>query len=106
MEKLTDMTINELDTAIYNALPEGYDTEVTNGVCLNDTIKVTKQGSTSAMYLSLDENYTSVIVAAVYDEPEGYHARGEFPMIDGIYFDTEDSKLNPETIAEDIEKYL
>ena len=98
--------INDLLHMLSDVLSDEYTEEVTNGECLDDTIKVTKQGSTSAMYLSLDENYPSVIVAAVYDEPDGYHMRGEFPMIDGIYFDTEDNKLKPEIIAEDIEKYL
>ena len=44
-------TIDELETAIYNALPEGYNTTVTG----DGNIKVTKNGSTYVMYIGCDE---------------------------------------------------
>ena len=47
------MNIYTLSSAIYSALPEGYDTTVTNGRCLNDTIKVTKDNSHIAMCIFL-----------------------------------------------------
>ena len=102
MEKLTDMTINELDTAIYDALPEGYDTEVTNGVCLNDTIKVTKDGSTLAMYIGWDETADGVLNATVYDESDP--EEDEF-VEDGIYWDVEAGAI-VESIAADIVKHI
>lgn len=101
MEKLTDMTINELDTAIYNALPEGYDTEVTNGMCLDDTIKVTKDGSTYAMYIGWDETAHGVLNATVYDEGDD---EDEF-VEEGIYWDVE-AGATVESIAADIVKHI
>ena len=104
MEKqLNDMTIHELDTAIYNALPEGYDTEVTNGVCIDDTIKVTKDGSALAMYIGWDETAKGVLDATVYDE----HDPEEDELIeDGIYWDTDEADVTAESIAEDIIKHI
>lgn len=97
--------IYDLLHLLFDVLGDEYDEEVTNGECLNDTIKVTKQGSTNAMYLGFDEEYPTVINATVWDEPEGYHDRyNDWPVSEGIYWDTEDSKLTPETIAADIEK--
>ena len=101
MEKLTDMTINELDTAIYNALPVGYDTEVTNGVCLDDTIEVTKDGSTYAMYIAWDETAHGVLNATVYDEG----IDGDEFVEEGIYWDAEDG-ATIESIAADIVKHI
>ena len=80
------MNIYTLSSAIYSALPEGYDTTVTNGTCLNDTIKVTKDNSHIAMYIGLDDTATGVLNASVYDEsdPEENELLEE-----GIYWDTE-----------------
>ena len=102
MEKLTDMTINELDTAIYNALPVGYDTEVTNGVCLNDTIKVTKGGSTLAVYIGWDETAHGVLNATVYDESDPDE---DECVENGIYWDAE-AGATAESIAADIVKHI
>ena len=103
MEKLTDMTINELDTAIYYALPVGYDTEVTNGVCLNDTIKVTKDGSTLAMYIGWDETAHGVLNATVYDE---HNPEEDKLTEEGIYWDTDEADATIESIAADIVKHI
>ena len=58
------MNIYTLSSAIYSALPDGYDTTVTNGTCLNDTIKVTKDNSHIVMYISQDEAATAKSIAA------------------------------------------
>ena len=103
MEKLTDMTIHELDTAIHNALPEGYNTEVTNGTYLDDTIKVTKDGSALAMYIGWDKMADDVLNATVYDE----HNPEEDELIEeGIYWDTDEADMTAESIAEDIIKHI
>ena len=104
MEKLNIEGIFDLLHVLYDVLGDEYDEEVTNGECLNDTIKVTKHGSTNAMYLGFDNDYPTVINAAVYEEPEGYHERDAWPIAEGIYWDTEDEELTPQSIAADIEK--
>lgn len=101
MEKLTDMTINELDTAIYDALPEGYDTTVVNGMRPSDTIKVTNAYSPIAMYISWDETAKGVLDSAVYDDT----GDGDELIEDGIYWDTENG-ATVETIADDITKHI
>ena len=102
MEKLTDMTIHELDTAIYNALPEGYDTEVTNGTQhLDDTIKVTKDGSTLVMHIGWDETAHGMLQATIYDESG---EEDEF-VEHGIYWDVE-AGATVENIAADIVKHI
>jgi hypothetical protein len=101
MKKLTDMTINELDTVLYSALPFGYNTEVTNGTCLDDTIKVTKDGSTLAMYIGWDETADGVLNATVYDEGDD----GDEFVEDGIYWDVE-AGATVESIAADIVKHI
>ena len=96
------MNIPTLSSKIYCALPEGYDTTVTNGTDLNDTIKVTKDGYTHAMYISQDEATSGVLNAAVYDESD----QEENELIeDGIYWDTENG-ATVETIANDIVKHI
>ena len=96
--------IYDLLHILFDVLGGEYDEEVTSGECLDDTIKVTKNGSTNAMYISFDNDYPTVLNASVYEEPEGYHERDAWPVADGIYWDTEDEKLTPEIIAEDIAK--
>ena len=94
--------IYDLLHILFDVLGGEYDEEVVSGECLDDTIKVTKQGSTNAMYLGFDNEYPTVINAAVYEEPEGYHERDAWPISSGIYWDTTDPKLTTETIAADI----
>ena len=102
-KKLTDMTIHELDAAIYNALPEGYNTEVTDSVCLDDTIKVKKDGSALAMYIGWDKMADDVLNATIYDE----HDPEEDKLIEeGIYWDTDEADVTAESIAEDIIKHI
>ena len=98
--------INDLLNMLSDVLSDEYTEKVINCEYLNDTIKVTKQGSTNAMYIGFDLKYPDVINATVYDEPENYDERDDYPVAEGIYWDTEDPKLTPETIAADIEKYL
>lgn len=105
MEKLNIEGIYDLLHVLYDVLGDEYDEEVTSGAFLNDTIKVTKQGSTNAMYLGFDNEYPSVIDATVWDEPNGTHDRyNDWPVSEGIYWDTEDEELTPQTIAADIAK--
>lgn len=101
---ITINNIFDLLHILFDVLGSDFTAEVTSGECLDDTIKVIREGSTNAMYISFDENFPSVIEAAVYDEPEGYHESDEFPIAEGICWDTEDEKLTPEVIAADIEK--
>ena len=96
------MNIYKLSNAIYSALPEGYNTEVTNGMCLNDTIKVTKDNSHIAMYIGFDETAKGVLNATVYDESDP--EENEI-VEDGIYWDTENGDTI-ETIADDITKHI
>ena len=96
------MNIPTLSSKIYCALPEGYDTTVTNGTDLNDTIKVTKDGYTHAMYISQDETANNVLNASVYDESDP--EENEL-LEDGIYWDTENG-ATVETIADDIVKHI
>ena len=96
------MNIHTLSSAIYSALPEGYDTTVTNGTHLNDTIKVTKDYSPIAMYISWDETAKGVLDAAVYDESDP--EENEL-LEDGIYWDAENG-ATVETIANDIVKHI
>ena len=102
---ITINNIYDLLHILFDVLGSDFTAEVTNGEFPDDTIKVTKQGSTNAMYLGFDEEYPTVIDATVWDEPEGYHDRyNDWPVSEGIYWDTEDPKLTPEAIAADIEK--
>ena len=55
--------IYDLLHLLFDVLGDEYNEEVTSGAFLNDTIKVTKQGSTNAMYIGFDEMYPSVIDA-------------------------------------------
>lgn len=97
--------IYDLLHLLFGVLSDDFTAEVISGAFLNDTIKVTKQGSTNAMYIGFDNEYPTVIDATVWDEPEGYHGRyDDWPVSEGIYWDTEDEKLTPETIAADIKK--
>ena len=96
------MNIYTLSSAIYSALPEGYDTTITNGTRLNDTIKVTKDNSHIAMYISQDETANGVINAAVYDESD---PEENILLEDGIYWDTENG-ATVETITDDITKHI
>ena len=98
--------IYDLLHLLFDVLSDEYTEKVINGEYLNDTIKVTKQGSTNAMYIGFDLKYPDVINATVYDEPENYDERDDCPVAEGIFWDTEDPKLTPETIAADIKKYL
>lgn len=91
---------------LFDVLSDEYHEEVTNGLCLSDTIKVTRDGSPNAMYISLDTDYPTVIDAAVYEEPDGYHERYAWPIAEGIYWDTRDASTTPERIAADIEKHF
>jgi len=107
-KKLTDTTIHELDIAIYNALPEGYDTTVVSGVSLNDTIKVSHDTNRLAMYISWDETTDGVLNATVYNE--GIMRDGfvqDFEIVEeGIYWDTNEANVTAESIAEDIIKHI
>ena len=96
------MNIHTLSSEIYSALPEGYDTTVTNGTCLNDTIKVTKDNSHIAMYIGMDDTATGVLNASVYDESS--NAEDEL-LENGIYWDTEHG-ATVDTIANDITKHI
>ena len=98
MEKLNIEGIYDLLHVLHDVLGDEYNEEVTSGASLNDTIKVTKQGSTNAMYIGFDNEYPTVIDASVWNEDNF------LPVAEGIYWDTEDEKLTPETIAADIEK--
>lgn len=104
MEKLNITNIYDLLHMLFDDLGVDFAAEVINGAFPDDTIKVTRKGSTNAMYIGFDTEYTTVIDAAVYDEPEGYHDRGDWPIAEGIYWDTEDESITPETIAADIAK--
>ena len=95
------MNIPTLSSKIYCALPDGYDTTVTNGTDLNDTIKVTKDGYTHAMYISRDETAKGVLNASVYDDT----GDGDELIEEGIYWDTENG-ATVETIANDITKHI
>ena len=101
MEKLTDLKIYQLSSAIYSALPEGYDTTVTDGMRPSDTIKVTNDYSPIAMYISWDETAKGVLDAAVYDDT----GDGDELIEDGIYWDTENG-ATVETIADGITKHI
>ena len=91
---------------LFDVLSDEYHEETTDGVCLHDTIRLTRDGSANAMYIGLDVDCPTVIDAAVYEEPGGYHERDEWPIADGIYWDTKDANTTPESIAADIEKYF
>lgn len=110
IESVNKMTtihnIYDLLHMLYDALGDEYDEDVINGECLDDTIKVSKQDSTNVMYVSFDENYPSVIEAAVYDEPEGREERDAWPIAEGIYWDMDDESITPRAIADDIKKYF
>ena len=97
------MNIHTLSNAIYSALPEGYDTTVTDGTSPDDTIKVTKDGSALAMYIGWDKMADDVLNATVYDE----HNPEEDELIEeGIYWDTDEADVTAESIAEDIIKHI
>lgn len=98
--------IYDLLHMLYDALGDEYDEDLINGECIDDTIKVSKQDSTNVMYVSFDENYPSVIEAAVYDEPEGREERDAWPIAEGICWDMDDESITPRAIAADIEKYF
>ena len=95
------MNIYTLSSKIYCALPDGYDTTVTSGTCLNDTIKVTKDNSHIVMYISRDETAKGVLNASVYDDT----GDGDELIEDGIYWDAENG-ATVETIANDITKHI
>ena len=96
------MNIYTLSSAIYSALPDGYDTTVTDGTSPDDTIKVTNDHSHIAMYIGLDETAKGVLNATVYDESDPE----ENEIIeDGIYWDAENG-ATIETIAHDIVKHI
>ena len=96
------MNIYTLSSAIYSALPDGYNTTVTNGTCLQDTIKVTKDNSHIAMYIGCDDTAMGVLNASIYDESSDE----EDELIeDGIYWDTENG-ATIETIANNIVKHI
>lgn len=90
---------------ITGLLSDEYHAEVTNGECPGGTIKVTKQGSTNAMYISLDAD-TVGIDAVVYEEPDGHHERDARPVVGGIYWDTTDESGAPDAIAAGIGQLL
>ena len=96
------MNIHTLSSEIYSALPDGYDTTVTNGTYLNDTIKVNKDNSHIAMYIGMDDTATGVLNASIYDESDP--EENEL-LEDGIYWDTENG-ATVETIADDIVKHI
>lgn len=101
-------TIDELDNAIYNALPKGYDTTVVNGVIRNDTIKVSHDTNRLAMYISWDETADGVLNATVYNEGimrDGFVQDSEF-VEDGIYWDTNEANVTAESITADIIKHI
>ena len=96
---MKSMTTNDLDNAIYNALPEGYNTTVT----VDDNIKVTKDGSDYAMYIGWDETSEDVLNAAVYNES---NPEEDELVEEGIYWDTDESGVTAESIAADIQKRI
>ena len=104
MKNITN--IYDVSRILFDVLGDEYHKEITNGACLNDTIRLTRDGSTNAMYIGLDVDCPTVIDAAVYEEPDGYHERDEWPIAEGIYWDTKDASTTPESIAADIEKYF
>ena len=95
------ITINNIYALLhilFDVLGSDFTAEVTSGASLDDTIKVTKQGSTNAMYLGFDNECPTVIDATVWNEDNF------LPVAEGIYWDTEDEKLTPEDIAADIKR--
>lgn len=99
---VTDISINKLAILICNALPIGYDVAITSGVSMDDTIKVTCDGSTLVMYLEFDRGDDTVLDATVWDEidpPEDCEVVEE-----GIYWNMAEVTVNG--IAADITKHI
>lgn len=96
-------TIDELDNAIYNALPKGYDTTVVNGVIRNDTIKVSHDTNRLAMYIGCDDTTDDVLNAAVYDDSDPEENER---VEEGVYWDTNEANVTAESITADIIKHI
>lgn len=95
---ITINNIFDLLHILFDVLGSDFTAEVTSCAFPDDTIRVTKQGSTNAMYLDFDDESPTVIDASVWDEDNFV------PVAEGIHWDTEDEKLTPEDIAADIKK--
>ena len=82
--KLADMSIEQLSNALNEALPEGYGTGIVSGAALDDTIKVTADGTEHVLYIAQDEEDGTILDASLWDSDHGDATCTQ----DGICWDT------------------
>ena len=82
--KLADMSIEQLSIALNEALPARYGTGIVSGAELDDTIKVTADGTEHVLYIAQDEEDGTILDASLWDSGH-YDATC---IQDGICWDT------------------
>ena len=82
--KLADMSIEQLSIALNEALPARYGTGIVSGPELDDTIKVTADGTEHVLYIAQDEEDGTILDASLWDSGH-YDATC---IQDGICWDT------------------
>ena len=87
-------------SAVFALLGDEYGEKTISGDYAGfETIEVTKRGSTRCMCIAYYYDTPDDIFAVVYDERDGEYAKI-------IQWEAEDPQCTPETIAEDIKKYI
>ena len=106
--------VNELLSMLFDVfamLGDEYHEKVVYDEWLRDAIKVTKDGFTSALYISLypgypTDHYGKVFYGTMFDEPEGRHVNDVSLVVAETWWDLDDDMVTIDKVVIDIDKFF